>query len=412
MSHFRINIYLKIKYFLLSFFITKKLAEKRIARILKKYTKKNNTILTSQLRVGFYLLLKYLKKKYPEKNEIILNSYNLAEMVNICKSLKLKITFTKLNENIFISEKDLKKKINKKTLAVVATNIFNNSHDLKKIKNICKNKKIPLVEDNAIYFGNYIKKNNKKIYSGSFGDYSLHSFNIMKYISAMFGGSVSTNDKKFIDFSKNEIKNFNRFPILKYLKQCLIYIILKLLSLKLFYKIFFTLIKKAHKKNYKTLLSLVYPSIKFKKEFIPNNYYTKISSPSLKMILLQLNSKKQFNLNHKLKKENNIYYNKLFKKSNIKGVKLINIKESSFQNFNDFPIIVKNKRMLLNYLFTKGIETKLIQYLDCHKIFKVKNMDSLDCYEEKILCLPNHIKIKKSYIFYIVKCINSFYQSN
>ena len=163
MSHFRINIYLKIKYFLLSFFITKKLAEKRIAKILKKYTKKNNTILTSQLRVGFYLLLKYLKKKYPEKNEIILNSYNLAEMVNICKSLKLKITFTKLNENIFISEKDLKKKINKKTLAVVATNIFNNSYDLKKIKSICKNKKIPLVEDNAIYFGNYIKKNNKKI---------------------------------------------------------------------------------------------------------------------------------------------------------------------------------------------------------------------------------------------------------
>ena len=51
-------------------------------------------------------------------------------MVNICQNLKLKIVFTKLNENIFISEKDLIKKINKKTLAVVVTNIFNNHRDI------------------------------------------------------------------------------------------------------------------------------------------------------------------------------------------------------------------------------------------------------------------------------------------
>ena len=410
MSYFRINIYLKIKYFLLSFFISNKSVEKKISTILNNYTAKENTVLTSQLRVGFYLLLKYLKNKYPQKNEIILNSYNLAEMVNICKNLGLKIVFTKLNENIFLLDKDLKKKINKKTLAVVATNIFNNSYDLKKIKKICKLNQLALIEDNAIYFGNYIKKNNKKIYSGTYGDYSLHSFNIMKSVSAMYGGSVSTNDKKFIDFTKKEMKNFKGFPILKYIKQCLIYVILKLLSIKLFYKIFFRIITEAHKKNNRNLLSLVYPSIKFKKEFVPNNYFTKINSLSLKMILLQLQSKKYLNYNHKLKKENNIYYDSLFRKRNIKDIKLINLKEVTFQNFNDFPIIIKNKKILVNYLFTKGIETKSIQYLDCQNIFKVKNKDNLDYYEEKVLCLPNHIKIKKNYITYIVKCIDNFYK--
>ena len=128
------------------------------------------------------------------------------------------------------------------------------------------------------------------------------------------------------------------------------------------------------------------------------------------MILLQLQSKKYLNYNHKLKKENNIYYDSLFRKRNIKDIKLINLKEVTFQNFNDFPIIIKNKKILVNYLFTKGIETKSIQYLDCQNIFKVKNKDNLDYYEEKVLCLPNHIKIKKNYITYIVKCIDNFYK--
>ena len=149
-------------------------------------------------------------------------------MVNICQNLKLKIVFTKLNENIFKNKKDLIKKINKKTLAVVVTNIFNNHRDILNVKKICKKNKIPLIEDNAIYFGNYLRFNKKRLYSGSFGDFSLHSFNIMKNISGMFGGAVSTNDSSFEKFALSEIKKFKKFPTLKYLKQTLIFFVLKI----------------------------------------------------------------------------------------------------------------------------------------------------------------------------------------
>ena len=88
-----------------------------------------------------------------------------------------------MNRNLFFSQNDLKKKINKNTLAVVSTNIFNTFEDSLKVKKICKEKKIPLIEDNAIYFGNFKNKNKKRIYAGSFGDYSLISFNIMKNIA-------------------------------------------------------------------------------------------------------------------------------------------------------------------------------------------------------------------------------------
>ena len=158
MSFFRIKIYLKFKYFILSFFLKRNSNKVKIIKKLNELTKKKSSLLTSQLRVGFFLVLKYLKIKNPEKKEIILNSYNLAEMASICENLKLKIIYTKLNKNIFISETDLIKKINQNTLAVVATNIFNTSKNLEKIKKICKRKKISFIEDNAIYLDNFIKK--------------------------------------------------------------------------------------------------------------------------------------------------------------------------------------------------------------------------------------------------------------
>ena len=144
MSLFRINIYLTIKFFFLSFFISDNKKTKKIINYLSNKSKRKNILLTSQLRVGFILVLKYLKRLNPDKKEIIMSSYNLAEMVNICQNLNLKIVFPKLNENLFICEKDLKKKINKKTLAVVTTNIFNSFNDSKKLKIYAIQKKFPL----------------------------------------------------------------------------------------------------------------------------------------------------------------------------------------------------------------------------------------------------------------------------
>ena len=87
MKKFRIFIYLRLKFFLISFFIKNNGFSEKICEKLNNITRKKFSILTSQLRVGFYLVLKYLKKNNPSKNEVIISSYNLAEMVNIPKNL-------------------------------------------------------------------------------------------------------------------------------------------------------------------------------------------------------------------------------------------------------------------------------------------------------------------------------------
>ena len=184
MKIFRIKIYLTTLILLKSFFL-KKVNFKIIDKIFLGQTKKKYVVYTSQLRSSFLLVLMYLKKKFRNKNEVIVLSYNLKEMVNIVTKLKLKVIFCDLDlKNGSMKIDDLKRKISSKTLCIVLTNIFSNYESCNEIKNFCKKRNITLIEDNAIYFDNFTYKK-KKIFSGSFGDYSLSSFNIMKNISGL-----------------------------------------------------------------------------------------------------------------------------------------------------------------------------------------------------------------------------------
>ena len=111
--------------------------------------------------------------------------------------------------------------------------------------------------------------------------------------------------------------------------------------------------------------------------------------------------------------KNNILYHHLFQKYKITQVKTIKLKVKSFQNFNEYPIFAQNKDKLINYLFDNGIETKIIQYVDCRKIFQNNSKEkSSQNFENKIICLPNHKNISEKYIEYIVRVISNFYRQS
>ena len=416
MVHFRINIYLSILNFLKSFFISDP-EIKKIEKLINKTSGKRDFVLTSQLRVGFLILLKYLKKKFPKKKEIIFQPFNLPEMINVAKNLGFKINFVEQSlETGELNLQSLKKKLNKKTLAVVVTNIFNSPSSLLDIKKICSKRKIILIEDNAIYFDNYFYKKNKKYFSGSFGDFSLYSFNIMKNISGFFGGGVSTNDTKFIKFANEEISNYKNFNKFLLSKQILIFLILKILKFGIFYKIFIKVLRQAHQKNNLSVLKIVYPSLKFKRISFPSYYFSKISEISKKVIYLQLKDIKNRNRNSLIRKNNNIYYYNLFKKLKIKNVKLLKVEDFNFQNYMDFPILVKNKDKLNNYLLLKNIETKYLFYHNCAKIFESKKnlkiQKNAEFFGNQVIGLPNHSKISKNYMNKIGYTIKEFYEKN
>jgi len=416
MKYFRIHIYLNVIKFLKSFFFTidNKKNDLKIGNILIKNSRKKFFVLTSQCRISFLILLKYFKRKFSKKNEIIFLAYNLPEMVNIAKNLDFKIVFCDLDYKTgFFNLKKLKKKINNKTMAVILTNMFNSYEDSVKLKKICSSKKIFLIEDNAIYFDNYRRLKNSKKYSGQLGDFTLYSFNLMKSISALYGGAVTSNNKDFDTYSKNELDKFNTFPKLILLKQIFIFFVLKVLSVNLLYRyLFFKIIKYTHINNFSFLLKIFYPSLKFKVIAFPKYYFTKISSLSKKLILYQLIDLNKRNLNHYSRKAKNIYYYKKLYKEKINEINLIKISDFNYQNFIDFPILVKNRSKLNNYLLKNGIETRLYYYKNCEKIFF--NKKKLGClnsqkFENNIICLPNGEKITFEYIDYIIQKIYDFY---
>jgi len=94
---------------------------------------------------------------------------------------------------------EVKKKITKKTKAIIATHIYNFPLRVDILKKICNKNKIILIEDAAEAIGQ--KLNNKLC--GSFGDISIFSFYANKQITTGEGGMITTNNKKLFEKSKS-----------------------------------------------------------------------------------------------------------------------------------------------------------------------------------------------------------------
>jgi len=91
-----------------------------------------------------------------------------------------------------LSIDDLKKKISKKTKAIMAVHILGNSTNMNELMKIIKKNKIRLIEDTCEALGS--KFNNK--YLGNFGSFGTYSFYYSHQITSGEGGMIVCNDKK------------------------------------------------------------------------------------------------------------------------------------------------------------------------------------------------------------------------
>ena len=99
------------------------------------------------------------------------------------------------NEDLFIDIEFAKKKITKKTKAIIPVFFSGHANKINELYNFAKFYKLRVVEDADHAFGSYYK--NKKI--GSFGDITCFSFDGIKNITSGEGGCVVTNDAKIIE---------------------------------------------------------------------------------------------------------------------------------------------------------------------------------------------------------------------
>ena len=127
-------------------------------------------------------------------DEVITTSHTAFATIAAIREVGAIPVFVDIKEDDFtIDTRYLKKKITKKTKAIIIVHIYGNPADILTVKKIAKKKKLILIEDCAQAHG--AEYNKKKV--GTFGDFSCFSFYPTKNLST-FGdaGMVSTNNHK------------------------------------------------------------------------------------------------------------------------------------------------------------------------------------------------------------------------
>jgi perosamine synthetase len=144
--------------------------------------------------VALEIALRSLKLK--KGSEVILPTFTIISCCNAIINAGLKpvlvdCDFKTLNMNV----EEVKKKISKKTSAIMIVHIYGITVDIDPILKLARSKKLKVVEDAAEVHGQEYKR--KKC--GTFGDVSTFSFYVNKHITTGEGGMILTNNKKIYE---------------------------------------------------------------------------------------------------------------------------------------------------------------------------------------------------------------------
>ena len=179
---------------------------KEISLFEKKLSKLVNRKYACAVSSGTAALEIAVKSLGLKKNdEIIMPSFTIiSNAISIIKNHAKPVLVDSDMSNWNINIENIKKKITKKTKALMIPHIYGFPCEMDKILNICKKYKLYLIEDAAEMIGQTYK--NKPC--GSFGDISTFSFYANKHITTGEGGMVFTNNKNFFE-KFNSFKNLS-----------------------------------------------------------------------------------------------------------------------------------------------------------------------------------------------------------
>jgi len=158
-----------------------------------KFKKKFNTKFALAVSSGTAALRVALASLNIKKNdEVITQSFTFVATAEAIIESGAKPIFTEINQTLNMCPSDLKKKITKKTKAVIVVHMLGVPANLEEIKKICKIKKIFLIEDTAWGCGAKYKNN----FLGTNGDIGTFSFDFAKTITTGEGGMCVFKIKK------------------------------------------------------------------------------------------------------------------------------------------------------------------------------------------------------------------------
>ena len=174
---------------------------KKFEKEFAKFTNRRFSTSVSNGSVALEIALRSLKLK--KGSEVILPTFTIISCCNAIINAGLKPVLVDCDLKTWnMNFEEIKKKISKKTSAIMIVHVYGITVDIDPILAIAKSKKLKIIEDASEMHGQEYKK--KKC--GSFGDVSIFSFYVNKHITTGEGGMILTNKKKIYE-ENLKIKN-------------------------------------------------------------------------------------------------------------------------------------------------------------------------------------------------------------
>ena len=316
-----------------------------------KYTESKECVAVSNGTAALHLALSLFDIK---NKEVIVPSLTFVSSVSSIIYNGGKPVFVDINsETLCVDPQDIRKKISKKTAAIVTVDFAGMPSNIKEIKKIAKEYNIPIIEDaahstGAVYDG-------KKI--GSHLDVVCFSFHPVKNLAMPTGGAICINTKKY-----NEMK--------------------------------------------KVLQSLRWCGIENRREYdydigrLGWNYYMNEISASIGLIQL-----KKLDSANKIRKMISKRYSVELQVKN-------KMPYSEDCSYHFYWIRVKNRTKFMKKMLEKGIQTG-IHYNPVHQMTYYKNKIKLPITEtigKEIVSLPTHPNLTKYDVSKVIESVNSMYE--
>ena len=167
----------------------------------KKHFKVRHAISVNSWTSGLIICIGALDLK--PGDEVILSPWTMSACAAAILHWNVIPIFADIDKNNFcIDPESIKKKITKKTKAIMAIDIFGNPCDMNKIKKISKKYNLKIISDSAQAIGaKYLGK-----YAGTLADIGGYSFNYHKHMNTGEGGMIVTNNKKLAKYCQ-ELRN-------------------------------------------------------------------------------------------------------------------------------------------------------------------------------------------------------------
>ncbi len=169
----------------------------------KKIVKRNSLMVNSGSSSNlliFQCLINPLVKRLKKGDEVLIPAICWSTSLWPIIQCGLKVKFVDIDLNTLnIDLNDLRRKISKKTKALMLVHALGNCADMDLLTSICKKNKIILIEDACEALGSTFK--NKLL--GTFGEFSSFSFYYSHHITSGEGGMICTKNKKYHEILKS-----------------------------------------------------------------------------------------------------------------------------------------------------------------------------------------------------------------